>query len=127
LSPSQPAERVTLRPTVLQDFLDLQGAPPIALTRCVSAMRGDRLVGLGGLIFLPSGVVAASAVLTEEARTSCKVTLHRAGLQIMRMARSLGLRRVVAFPEQGNPVAERWLLRLGFEPVENGEGFVWHG
>lgn len=118
---------VTVRPSSRSD-LHLVSDDPLPWR--VKALTGEidgRAVAVGGLAFLPGGTVAAFAALTDEAR-ACKVSLHRAGLRLMREAREAGIKRVVASAETRSEPAMRWLLRLGFEPIESDNErttFVW--
>lgn len=66
---------------------------------------------------MADGTKIAFCDLTDEARRY-PVTMHRAALKTMALARELRIRRLVATTESGHPAAERWLLRLGFEPRE---------
>lgn len=118
---------VTIRPSRRSDVHLVSDEP---LPWRIKALTGEidgRVVAVGGLTFLPGGTVAAFAALTDEAR-ACKVSLHRAGLRLMREAKESGIKRVVASADSKSEVAMRWLLRLGFEPVESDNErttFVW--
>jgi len=116
--------RVRHRPSVPSDFAAL-GETPGYRCQCLTALAGDTIIGLGGLVFR-DGVVWASAIITPQAR-AYPVAIHRVGLAAMRFARELGLSTIYAAPQADNPAAERWLLRLGFVKTETaGEPvFVW--
>lgn len=118
---------VTLRPTIPADIAQVTDD---ALPWRIRALTGEvdgRVIGVGGLAYLPGGTVAAWAALTDEAR-ACKVSLHRAGLRFMADIKAAGIRRVVASADIHSPAALRWLLRLGFRPVDDDPEravFVW--
>lgn len=109
--------KATLRPTVAADFIALQGKLPPYRTRCITAVLGDQVIGIGGLVFYPGGTVAVSALIKEELRRR-PVTLHRAGLRVMADAEQLGIAEIVGEPQPDNPAAERWMERCGFTRVE---------
>jgi FMN phosphatase YigB (HAD superfamily) len=74
------------------------------------------VVGIGGIAFLPNNVRLMFADLTDEAR-QYPMALHKAGLATVKLAKEMGIPRVVATSET-HPAGERWLLRLGFEKRE---------
>lgn len=108
--------RCELRPTTRED---VERFLPGRLTwriRGITAHVGDRIIGIGGLAYLPDGTVAAFTELSDEAR-KYPVSLHRAGLRTMAMAKEAGHRCIVALADEFQPAAERWLERLGFVPT----------
>lgn len=116
-SGSRPKARVVLRPTRPDDLPHVIGEPlPYRIWAITGEVEG-RVLGVGGLTFFPDGVVRVFAALTDEARTY-KVTLHKAALRVLAMARAAGYRRMVTYADPDIEAAERWLERLGFEPVE---------
>lgn len=121
-------KRVELRPTVAADFIALQGALPQHRTRCITAVLGKRVLGLGGLIYQPNGEFWASALLSPR-MVKYPVALHRAGKMAIAEWRRLGIRRVFAAAEPGNPKAEAWLERFGFqaEICRGVKVYVWSG
>jgi GNAT superfamily N-acetyltransferase len=116
---------VVLRPATRSDFEALGARLPYRV-RAFAAERAGELLGIGGLIFLPSGTVGAFVLLKDGARKYA-IALHKAGLRTLEEARRLGIRRVVAIAEEGVPPARGWLLRLGFQPldIDGNEVFVW--
>ena len=94
--------------------------------KCITGIADGKVLGLGGLGFKPDGTVIAFAQLLPAAR-KYPAAIHRAGLQVMAMIRAARLPLVVAEAQPGNPAAERWLERLGFERVEiaGHEAYVW--
>lgn len=118
--------RVLFRPSVADDFVALQGSPPIYRSRCTTATVEDRVIGIGGLVYPPDGEIWASVLMADEAR-QYPAAIHRAGRRAMAEFRRLGVKRVFAEAQPGNPAAERWLLRLGFVAIDvlGRKAFVW--
>lgn len=89
--------------------------------KSVTALVDGRPIGLGGIGFPKVGMPTAFAVITDELRRY-KVALHKIGKSCIADWKSLGIRKVIAFADHGQPAAERWLLRYGFEKQEfNGQ------
>ena len=107
--------KVVIRPATAADFAVLVEMPLPYRVRAFAAVRGDEVLGVGGLGFKPDGTVVAFVHAAPGAQRF-KVAFHRAGLMAMAEARRLGLRRVVATAETQHPRAEAWLERLGFRP-----------
>lgn len=101
------------------------GVPMVPPVRCRAyAARVDgRLIGVGGIAFMPDGTRVAFTELTDEARRY-PVALHKAALRTLALARELGIKRLVATTFSGHPAAERWLVRLGFAPFGAGNSKV---
>lgn len=116
--------QVVLRDARLSDFTDICGGPPDYRVRAFTAELDGKPIGLGGLALLPDGTWAAFVHVTEGARRF-KIALHKAGLRTLQEARARGIRRLVALAEPGVEPAERWLMRLGFEPVNVGDKIAW--
>jgi hypothetical protein len=117
--------RITLRPSVPADLSHVIGEPLPYRIRAITALAGDRIIGLGGVAFPPHGPAIAFVQLapalgdsdSPEARRY-PVAFHRAGLIAMEMIRMSGIAQVIATADAGNAAAVRWLKRLGFAPVE---------
>jgi hypothetical protein len=116
--------KVVLRPARASDFVELLDEPLPYRVRAITAERNGKLLGVGGLAFMPDGVVGAFVHASDEGRR-CKIAMHKAGLMTMRMAREMGLRRVVAMADEGIPPAKAWLKRLGFKPKKTDNEVVW--
>lgn len=118
--------RVTLRPTIAADLPHVIGEPLPHRIRAITALAGDKVLGVGGIGFRPDGTVIAFVSMLEEARRY-PAAIHRAGLLAMRMMRESGVPRVIAEAQADNPAAEPWLLRLGFRPVDidGRKAYVW--
>jgi hypothetical protein len=117
-------DRVILRPATRADIDAIIDEPLRYRVRAWAAGRGGQLLAVGGFIFQPFDTVLAFLILAAPA-SSFALSLHKAGKHMMNEARRLRLRRVVATAEQGNPAAEPWLARFGFEPVMIGTEKVW--
>ncbi len=116
--------RVILRPATRADFDAMLAEPLPYRVRAFAAERDGELLGIGGIAFQPNGTVAAFAQMKPSANRY-KIALHKAGLRTIAEIKRLGIRRVVASAEKGNPAAEPWLARLGFRPMELGDEIVW--
>lgn len=118
--------RIVLRPTIPQDLASCVFEPLPHRIKAISAVAGDRVLGIGGIGFRPDGTVVAFAQITPELR-QYPVALHRAGVAGMRLIRESGLPLIVAEADPNNPAAERWLLHFGFRKIKVGarEAFAW--
>ena len=89
--------------------------------RGVAGVEDDgRVLGVGGLAYLPDGRVFAFSYFGPEA-TKYPIALHKTALMVIGLARASGVRELYACPElRRSPAAERWLKRLGFEPCQEG-------
>ena len=119
-------ERVRLVPATAADFADLSArspntpsTPPVRML-ALTAKVGDRVIGIGGVAFFKTGQKVAFADITDEAR-KYPITIHKAGLATLALAKKHGLKQLVATGES-HDASLRWLLRLGFIPVETGAG-----
>lgn len=118
--------RVILRPTRAEDFAQITGDALPFRVWAITGEIGNRVIGIGGLGYIPGGPVAMFAALRPEARRY-KIALHKAGLRVLAMARQAGIRRAVAMADCDIEAASRWLLRLGFKPIKT-EGevvYIW--
>ena len=118
--------RVELRPARASDLPHLISVPLPHRIRAITAVIGDRVVGIGGIGYRPDGTVIGFAVITDALR-KYPAALHRAGRAGMEMVRRSGVPMVVAEAEEQNPAAERWLTRLGFVKceVDGAAAYVW--
>lgn len=103
------------------DFAALLDEPLPWRVRALTVEHDGRPVGIGGLAFMPDGTVAAFLHAATDAR-KFRMTVHKAGLRVMREARRLGVRRIVALADPEIAAAAPWLKRLGFqETIIDGE------
>ena len=78
----------------------------------------DEVVAIGGLGFPPDSPAVGFADLKESARQwPYAVELHRFALRVIKEAKAAGVPRIVAKADASVEAAERWLKRLGFEPL----------
>jgi hypothetical protein len=105
---------VALRPTRSGDLAAVIGEPLPYRIKAITALAGDKVLGIGGLAFPPKGPVMAFVQQNPEAKRY-KVSFHRAGLMAMKMAREMKLPRVVATTDADYEAGVRWLRRLGFK------------
>lgn len=118
--------RVILRPTRPEDLPHVIGEPLPYRIWAITGELDGRVLGVGGLTFHPDKVVRVFAALTDDARRY-KVTLHKAALQVLAMARGAGYRRLGTFADPRIAPAEAWLRRLGFHPytVDDVTVYIW--
>lgn len=80
-------------------------------------------VALGGLARDAEGRWIAFFDITDEAR-AYKRAIVRTGRLVMQEARKMNLRFVYAMPDCEEPLALKWLGRLGFEPDPRSGGVL---
>jgi hypothetical protein len=93
-----------------------QPSPVPMRTRAFVARLDGRILGIGGIGFMPDGTRIAFCDLTKEAY-KFPVTMHKAARRTMDLAMKLGIKRLVATTETNHPAAHRWLARLDFAPT----------
>lgn len=89
----------------------------------VSAFGDGELLGLGGLILAPGGLVWASCEISAAGRRYPRA-VHRAGHALMQLAARSGFRQVFAQADSSIDGSGRWLLALGFRRLPSGV-FLW--
>lgn len=112
-------KEIVVTPATAQDVADATLAlygqsqiPPVRI-RALAAKIDGKVVGIGGIAFMPNGTRVAFCDIANEVR-DYKMALHKAGLATIKLADELGIRRLVATTITGVPAAPRWLERLGF-------------
>lgn len=118
--------KVIVRPATAEDFANYTAAVfgevkavPLR-ARAFAGIVDGRVIGIGGIGFAPDGTRVAFADLTDEAR-KYPVALHKVALKTIELAKSLGIKQLLATTQTQQPRAEAWLLRLKFEPrIMNG-------
>jgi hypothetical protein len=92
----------------------------------VAATVDGRLVAVGGLAIV-SGIPTGFLDLRDEAR-AFPVLMHKTALAILAKAKAEGRRRILAAYDPDDERAIRWLVRLGFRPVEDTleAVMIWH-
>jgi len=118
--------RVRFRPTVTADIAKLIDQPLPHRIRAITATLDGEVIGIGGIGYRPDSTVIAFAHMSEKLR-KYPAAVHRAGRLGMALIRASGVPMVVAEAQEGNPAAERWLLRFGFRPAEisGRKAYVW--
>jgi len=109
--------RVKVRPTTPQDVETFLGKSPPYTFKGETGLVDGEIVGIGGIAKLPDGTALAFLHLAPGAERYA-VTLHRTAKRIIAETKARGVRKIVALADLSIEAAERWLLRLGFEPVE---------
>lgn len=121
--------RVILRPTRLADLAAVIAEPlPFRIKALAAVLLDDdgseqKILGVGGLCFPPSGLPIAFVQQAPEAK-NYPFAFHRAGKAAIRMMEESGIREAVATCDIDNLAAGRWLARLGFRlaDVQNIKG-----
>lgn len=112
-------------PTTRADFDEMGRTPPYRMFGITARNEQGKIIAFGGVAYLSDGRKMAFADLTDEARHH-KIALHKAGHQIMAMARKKGIKRLIAMADMdASPAAERWLKRFGFEQHDINGKKVW--
>jgi hypothetical protein len=88
----------------------------------VAATIDGQLVAVGGLAIV-SGVATAFLDVKDEAR-DFPILMHRTAMRILARAKASGRRHIYAAYDPTDERAVRWLVRLGFRPVEDSEAAV---
>lgn len=116
-----------IRPATRADIDELVAEKLPYRLRGLVVERDGELLGFGALVYLEGGTIGATLMLAPGA-THYAVTMHKAALRLMEIARELGMKRVVAIADPDIAPARRWLLRLGFvaKIVDGQEVFAWH-
>lgn len=112
-----PQTRVEVRPTTQDDVERFFGKPLPYRARALTAFVGDKIIGIGGVAMLPDGSALAFLDMAEGAERYA-VTLHKTALRVLSDAKQRGIRKIAACADLTKPAAVRWLIRLGFHPVE---------
>lgn len=115
-----------VRPAVASDFSKFNAKLPYRVRATTGLLDGE-VVAVGGIAYLPDGTHGAFFLADEKARTY-PVALHKTALQVLQNAKELGIKKLVALADPKIGAAERWLARLGFEPVtlEDQVFWIWH-
>jgi N-acetylglutamate synthase-like GNAT family acetyltransferase len=107
--------RAVIRHSTQADIDAMMSAPLPCRVRSLTIEVDGRVLGIGGIAYLPNGEVGVFSELTDEVRQDYPVTLHKAGRRLMAMIRDLGLKKLVATTDPEAKTPQRWLERLGFE------------
>ena len=107
---------------------DFATTPPYRC-RAYAVKKDGRVIGIGGLGFMPNGYVFLWAEITDELR-ALPITLHKVGKRAIGDAIPLGIKQVYATTDIAFEAADRWIKRLGFsetgEVVDGKKVHLWH-
>jgi hypothetical protein len=123
-----PHERVRLVPTTAEHVERYSGTMPPWRIKSITALRGDEVLGFGGIGFLPDGTTAGFIEASEEACRKHPITLYKAVQKIIAQARAAGVKRMVTHCDTSREAAERFLERIGFRFFAHWNGqdiWVW--
>lgn len=102
--------------------------PPPYRCRAYAVKKDGKVIGIGGLGFLPETTIMWSEI-SDELR-ALPVTLHKVGKRVVADAEALGIKAMYATTDEGFDAAERWISRLGFtatgEVIDGKKVHVWH-
>ena len=88
-----------------------------------------KVIAVGGIAFMPGGARIAFCDVSDEGRKYA-LSLHRGAKIVLEQARRLKIKNVVVVDHDANHAkTPKWLMRLGFEPIENDgfRGWLWSG
>jgi len=102
-----------------EDIIAYYGSVPSTM-RAVIVYDGDTLLAIGGIAH-EKGVIKMFMDMQNEA-VKYPVTLVKAALKVMQIARESGYRLIYAQASDELTSAPRFLQRLGFEPMNTTEG-----
>ena len=108
---------VEIRPSIPSDFDRFTDKPLPYRVRSITGLIDGEVVAVGGIATIPTGGYAVFLMADDKARKK-PIALHKAGLRILDEARRLGIRRLVTNKDSHIEAAERWLIRLGFRPID---------
>jgi hypothetical protein len=113
-----------VRPAVASDFIPFLDQPLPYRVRAWAGTLDNEVLAVGGIAYMPDGAHSVFLLANDRAR-EFPVTLHKTALMVLREARKLGIKKLATLADPGIGAAERWLKRLGFEPIMIEEKKVW--
>lgn len=116
--------KADVRPTVQADVDEFLGRPLPYRAQAFTGRVDGEIKGIGGIAYLPDGTAVAFLHLAKDANRYA-ITLHKTARAIIAEAKKRGIRKLTAQADPAQPTAERWLARLGFEPVAIDGERVW--
>lgn len=108
--------KIDIRQTTQADVEEFLGRDLPYRAQAYTGRDGEDIKGIGGIAYLPDGTALAFLHLAKGANRYA-VTLHRMAKTILAEAAQRGIRKIIARADPAQPTAERWLTRLGFEPI----------
>lgn len=114
-----------MREATTADILAYLGGrePPATFRWAWVAEIGGEIMALGGIAQAANGRQVAWFDLKPEMRRH-KVAIVRGARRFMDGARDRVTGTLVAYPDDGEPGAMKWLASLGFRPA-NGGAWIW--
>jgi hypothetical protein len=116
--------RAEIRPSTAEDFVAFKGRLPPYRCRSFTGTVGGKIMGIGGIAYLPDGTALAFLELEPGAHRYA-VTLHKAAKRVIEEAQSRGIPCMIAEADPKEPTAQRWLSKLGFKPQQIDNETVW--
>lgn len=123
---------ISVRPATEEDVSAyFDGEPPEGLRGArLLAYAGEsegKVVGLGGVVYMPHGPVMGFFDIKPEGRKHA-VTIHRTARRILATWTLRGHRSLLITVDRSIPKAEEWARRLGFAPLYDDDGvWTWRG
>lgn len=111
---------IVLRPATIEDVVSYVGELPNVRLRAWAGLMDGRVIGIGGLAYLPNGSVLAFINAEPEARLCAKVSIYKAAKRAIAWALDHGLREINAIKSDDIEAAERFLVKLGFRDAGRG-------
>ena len=121
-------DKVIIRPSIPADFKQIEKELPFRV-KSLTGLVGDRVIGVGGIGYMPNGGKQGFTYLSDEARKNYPKELHFTAKRFLKQMKEEGVRKIVALADmEMSPAAERWHKYLGFEMIEaDGEKvWLWH-
>lgn len=110
---------MTVRPAVRADFETFGAAIPLRARAVTGVDENGKVIAIGGVLFQNDGTTFGFAYLSDDARRA-KFALHRQAIKFLNVLASEGVSRILAVAERRiSPNADEWLLRLGFEKLND--------
>jgi hypothetical protein len=117
------SDRIKVVPATQQDVEPFfKGLPPCRI-RALAGRIGDETVGIGGIYYLPDGTKVGFIILTAEGEKH-PVTLYKHTKKFLQTLRDEGIHEIRAVADPVIESAERYLLRLDFEPLNTPDGLT---
>ena len=117
--------QLRLRLATDDDFRAYFGCEPPEIWTAQVAVRDEKIIGIGGVVYDIKG--QATAFLDTTERPS--FVLHRAALRFLKTMRKVGEPSIRTACQEGIPRAAAWLTKLGFrktgEIIDEQEIWLW--
>ncbi len=115
---------ILVRPATQGDFDAINESVPHRMTAIVGEDDDGRILGIGGIMWMPDGRAYLFTKLCEDKKHEHAVVLHIAATKFLNEVRRAGIRYVTALPDPAiKDTASRWMAALGMKPT--GVGDTW--